>query len=75
MAAPNYIKDKARQLNRALSQVARLANEIADYAEKKGVAQDQFFYENHLDMPYEFDLEELLANLDAVADGDYEFWG
>ena len=75
MAASKSIKSKAEQLSKALDKVARLANEIAAYADKHGVDQDQFFYENRLDMAYEFDLSELLENLDAVADGEYENWG
>ena len=74
MAASKSIKKKAEQLSKALDLVARLASDIEDYADKHGVDGQQFFYENRLDMVYEFNLGELLENLDKVADGEYECW-
>ena len=71
MAAPKCIKAKAEALDRALAQVARLSNEIeAWYASKTDdyVAQD-FYHDEHLDIPWEFDLESVLEELDKVADG------
>lgn len=68
MAAPKRIIKKAEQLDRALAQVARLANEIEEWAEDHGADGADFFYENRLDMAYEFDLQDLLANLDELTD-------
>lgn len=68
MAAPKRIIKKAEQLERALAQVARIANEIEEWAEGHGADGSDFFYENRLDMPYEFDLDDLLAALDELSD-------
>lgn len=70
MAAPKRIVKKAEQLERALNTVNRLASELEDwYASKtdEDLAMD-FFHEENLDNPYEFDLQSVLAALDEVAD-------
>jgi len=71
MTAPKTIQNKARQLARALDQVARLSSEIEEWAVKKGADGDDFFYENRLDILWEFDLAHTLEALDMVADGEY----
>ena len=69
MATPKYIINKAKALNKALVQVARLAEELEDWVEKQDTDIDayDFFLDNHLDNPYEFNLAELLESLDEVA--------
>ena len=74
MAAPKSIQTKAAQLDRALAQVRKLAAEIEDYANRNGIDGPQFFYDNRLDMAYEYNLEAVLKNLDAVSNGNYEAW-
>lgn len=72
--APQNIKTKALQLEKALNRVADLANEIETWAEKHGAEGTQFFNDNRLDMAYEFDLSYLLENLDKVARGEVDEW-
>ena len=72
--APQNIKTKALQLEKALNRVADLASEIEAWAEKHGAEGTQFFYDNRLDMPYEFNISDLLENLDKVARGDVDEW-
>lgn len=70
MAAPKRITKKAEQLERALDAVNRLSTELEEwYASKTDdyAAQD-FFHDEALDIPYEFNLESVLAALDEVAD-------
>lgn len=77
MTAPKYIKAKAEALDRALGQVAKLSNELeAWYASKTDdyAAQD-FYNEQRLDMPWEFDLESLMVELDKAADGKAQYRG
>lgn len=72
--APQNIKKKALQLEKALDRVATLANEIEAWAEKNGAEPCEFFRDNRLDMAYEFDLSYLLENLDKVARGEVDEW-
>ncbi len=72
--APQNIKTKALQLEKALNRVAALASDIEAYAEKHGAEGCAFFHDNRLDMAYEFDLSYLLENLDKVARGDVGEW-
>ena len=75
MAAPKYIKAKAEALSRALDQVAKLSNELeAWYATKTDdySAQD-FYYNERLDIPWEFNL--VLEELDNAADGNATYDG
>lgn len=67
MAAPKHIQEKAIQLNKALCRVAKLADEVSDWAENHGADLDDFWYENRLDNPYEFNLADLLDALDELA--------
>lgn len=72
--APKSIQAKAYQLEKALNKVAKLANEIEEYAEKNGADPSEFFRDNRLDMAYEFDVNYLLENLDKVARGEVDEW-
>lgn len=77
MAAPKYIKAKAEQLERALDAVSRLSAELEDwYAGKTDdyAAQD-FFHDQALDIPYEFNLASVLEALDKAADGKAQHRG
>lgn len=74
MTAPKHIQEKAAQLNKALARVAKLSQEIEDWVGSKtddDYAQ-QFVYEARLDMPYEFNLDEVLDMLNEVAEGNME---
>lgn len=75
MAAPKYIKDKAEQLDRALNKVAKLAFDLESWYESKTdtYAANEFFSEEHLDNPYEFDLDSVLEALDKAADGKAQY--
>lgn len=77
MAAPKYIKAKAEALSRALDQVAKLSNELeAWYATKTDDCAAQDFYHNeHLDIPWEFNLASVLEELDNAADGNATYDG
>lgn len=77
MAAPKYIKAKAEQLERALDAVNKLSTELEEwYAGKTDdyAAQD-FFHDEALDIPYEFNLESVLEALDKAADGKAQHRG
>lgn len=77
MAAPKYIREKAYQLSRALNRVAELSNELEIWYESKTdcyAAQD-FYREESLDIPWEFNLESVLAELDKAADGQVQYRG
>lgn len=75
MTAPKYIQAKAKQLHNAMNLVAQLAGEIEEWVGKHdGVDGSDFFYENKLDMVYEYDLGTTLRNLDLVESGEYESW-
>lgn len=70
MAAPKRIVKKAEQLERALNAVDRLSAELEEwYASKTDeyVAME-FFCDYRLDIPYEFNLQDVLEALDEVAD-------
>lgn len=70
MAAPKRIIKKAEQLERALNAVNRLSTELEEwYASKTDeYAAMEFFCDYRLDIPYEFNLQDVLAALDEVAD-------
>ncbi len=70
MAAPKYIRDKAEQLDKALNRVAKLSFDLQNYYESKTDAErgQQFFYEQRLDIPWEFDLQSVLHALDEVSE-------
>lgn len=68
MATPQYIKDKVDALNCALKRVAKLSQEIESWVESKTDAEtaQDFFYDARLDMPFEFDMYEVLEMLEEV---------
>ena len=67
MAAPKYIKAKAEQLDKALAQVRKLNAELIEWADKQGEDGYDFACESNLDNAYEFDLWNVLAELDKIA--------
>lgn len=71
MAAPKYMKAKAEQLAKAMATVEKLSNEIIDWVDSKGEDGYDFACNVRLDIPYEFDLSDVLEGLDQVADGEW----
>lgn len=70
MAAPKHIKEKAMALQRALDRVDKLATELEEWYGKKAGDENlgcDFFHDYGLDSPYEFMLDEVLAELDNIA--------
>ena len=70
MAAPKRIIKKAEQLERALNAVDRLSAELEEwYASKTDDVQAmEFFCDYRLDIPYEFNLQDVLEALNEAAD-------
>lgn len=64
---PAYIIKDLEKLNKHLNAVAELAGNIESWV-GKNTSEDglDFFYENHLDMPYEFDLDYTKAELERI---------
>ena len=71
MPAPNSIRNKVEQLQKALDKVSILSYELEQWYAKKtdDDAAHQFFYECRLDVPYEFDYYKTMQMLDDAADG------
>lgn len=72
MAAPKYIHEKAKRLQKALDQVAKLNSDIIQWCDDKNVDGLDIACEYQLDNPYEFDLKGLHEELDTIADANYE---
>lgn len=68
---PAYIIKDLEKLSKHLDAVAELAGNIESWVEKN-TSKDSldFFYENHLDMPYEFNLDYTKAELERIVDGN-----
>lgn len=66
---PAYIIKDLEKLNKHLNAVAELAGNIESWV-GKNTSEDglDFFYENHLDTPYEFDLDYTKAELERIVD-------
>lgn len=64
---PAYIKEEARKLNNALAAVKKHAHTIEAWVENNtNTSGYEFFMENRLDMPYEFNLAETLEALEEA---------
>lgn len=69
---PAYIIKDLEKLSKHLDAVAELAENIESWVEKNTRKDSSaFFYENHLDMPYEFDLDYTKAELERIVEGKY----
>ena len=75
MAAPRSITYKAEQLAKALDKVNKLSTELEEWFANKtnDEAAMEFFYGEHLDSPYEFDLSSLLEELNGAVDGTTQY--
>lgn len=66
---PEYIKEEARRLNNALAAVSKHASTIEEWVDKNtDVDSFDFFCDNKLDNPYEFNLADVLAALEAAVE-------
>ena len=69
---PAYIIKDLEKLSKHLDAVAELAENIESWVEKNTRKDSlDFFYENHLDMPYEFDPDYTKAELKRIVEGKY----
>lgn len=67
---PAYIINDLEKLNKHLDKVADLAHDIESWVEKNSDKDSfDFFCENNLDNPYEFDIEYTKAELERIARG------
>ena len=65
---PAYIINDLEKLNKHLDKVADLAQDIETWVEKNTDKDSyDFFCENHLDNPYEFDIKYTKAELERIA--------
>lgn len=65
---PAYIINDLEKLNKHLDKVADLAQDIETWVEKNTDKDSfDFFCENHLNNPYEFDIKYTKAELERIA--------
>lgn len=67
---PTYIIKEVEALNKALANVIKHSRTIESWVNKNtNVDGDDFFYDNRLDIPYEFDAEATIEALqEALAE-------